>query len=127
MSRPAVVIIACFVSLLLWQIGLAEEQPSLPKFRRVFGSPKDLEELTHGKQRYLPVESTEFERLLEQAQAVLNGVPISKGARIEDALYKARLVGNQLIGSAALKIDHQASQPVLLDFGICNLSLSNVR
>ena len=91
------------------------------RFIRVF-APDDQPELwPRGQGRYLPVETDEFERLLERAKARGRRTSAS-AANISAAEYRAWLDANGILhGTARLKVSRHGKDPVLLPLAPCRL------
>src|SRR5690606_17298847 len=77
--------------------SLAESELSVPNYRTVYAPADRICELGRG---YLPMRRDEFERLLAKIQAAAN-TPHAARARIERAVYVARLEGEELIDAVA--------------------------
>ncbi len=129
---------AVLVGLTLWlcDVATAEAQlapaaatareSALPAFHRTF-IPADEIANQVWSGGYLPVESAEFERLLEAVQTAASGAP-SKSAEIESGQYTAELVGDDLlVGAGTLRLARCSDAPSSLALDPCNLALSAAR
>jgi len=94
-------------------------------FRRIF-VPAD--EITQREWRgnYLPIESAEFEQLLETVADHARGLPTGMAARVEHAEYDARLLGEDvLVGTALLTLVRRDAEPAVLTLEPCSLALAS--
>ena len=90
-------------------------------FIRIY-APTDRPELwPRDEGRYIPVESEEFERLLECAKSPAERTS-PPAANIESAEYRARLDANGMIyGSAELKISQRSDETLLMPLAPCRI------
>ncbi len=97
---------------------------SVPRFHRNYVPAEQIENgaWTEG---YLPIDADEFRRLVETVHAGAIGAPGAKAARIEEAEYRAQLVGdNLLVGSATLRLSRREPTNVMLMLDPCSLALA---
>src|SRR6476659_8223043 len=93
---------AAIIALALASVLTAEETPTPLTFRRVY-VPADL--LNSQIRGMLPMKRSEFEQRIELLQAAGRSIAAQAPARIEEATFRARLSGHQLVeGTAELKI-----------------------
>jgi hypothetical protein len=133
----SLVLIAPLIAVVAWSLRAAEPDAkkasntlSAPaetlRFRRVFVPADRPEDWPTSGQRYLPLDTAEFTRLLELAQAAELAAPTVLAARIERAQYEARLVGDDLlVGRATLDVTHSASEPALLPLSPWSMAVTS--
>lgn len=104
----------------------AAREPALPLFHRTF-IPADEVRSQAWTGGYLPVDSAEFERLLEAVQTAATGAP-ARSAEIESGQYTAQLVGEDLlVGTGTMRLARRSDGPSSLALDPFNLALSGAR
>lgn len=104
----------------------AAREPALPRFHRTF-IPADEVRSQAWTGGYLPVDSAEFERLLEAVQTAATGAP-ARSAEIESGQYTAQLVGEDLlVGTGTMRLARRSEGPSSLTLDPFNLALSGAR
>ncbi|MBL9125255.1 MAG: hypothetical protein JNG90_16580, partial [Planctomycetaceae bacterium] len=96
-------------------------------FRRILVPAGEEARWPVGTQRYLAVEPAEFDRLYRAASSRQPGESTPPAAHLKRATYTARLEGNGLVlGQGRWTIATEA-QPSLVELGVCNLAIGEVR
>jgi hypothetical protein len=104
----------------------AARLPALPPFHRTF-IPADEVRSQAWTGGYLPVDSAEFERLLEVVQTAATGAP-ARSAEIESGQYSAQLIGEDLlVGTGTMRLARRSEGPSSLPLDPFNLALSGAR
>ena len=100
-----------------------EESSSSLRYRRVFVPQEQLDEHVRG---LLPLKRDEFERRVAEAAAAAGPQERAAEVRLEQAEYRARLVGEQLVdGRAELTVSLAGEQATLLALHPLNLALAS--
>lgn len=95
----------------------------LPSFQRVYVPQAEIGKHSWGA-GYLPLDTHEFERLLEAAQAAAEGAPAPGAPELVRARLNAHLAGDDvLLGTAELEIRANGSETKLLSLSPFNLAL----
>jgi len=101
-----------------------EEAGTGLRFRRVLAPEQRIQDWPVGGEKYLPLDTAEFDRLLSIAQSAGAKSPATPAAGITAAKYQARLEGDQLVaGQAAIDVALFTQMPVLLPWDPCNLAI----
>lgn len=99
------------------------QSPEPPLYRRVFVPEEALHEEIRG---LLPMKREEFERRVAQIHPLNDPSADKLAARIEQAVFRARLEGNSLSsGEAELTIVRSSHEPALISLEPCNLTLNS--
>src|SRR5436305_620854 len=115
--------VAAMLQLVLVGGLTADETPSPLTFRRVYVPEDSLNTQIRG---LLPMKRAEFERRIELLHAAGRSIAVQAPARIEEAAFRARLSGQQLVdGTAELNIVKDGEEPVFLMLEPCNLMLES--
>ncbi|MCE5269479.1 MAG: hypothetical protein LLG00_16505, partial [Planctomycetaceae bacterium] len=93
------------------------------RFHRVLVPENRVNDWPTGGAKYLPMDASAFERLLEAAKPALTHTPSPPRTAVSAARYKARLVGERLVGSAVLDVAHSDAGPVMLPIDPCNIAI----
>jgi len=95
------------------------------EFRRVYAPADRIEDWPRGNERYVPMNATEFRRLVELVQAGQLNAPFGQSTKIDRAAYTARWTDEGvLVGQAAFDVVHQSPEASLLPLDPCNLAIS---
>lgn len=121
----AVILPCCF------HLAIAQDAPTagegkktLPELHRVYVPVEEISNRTWSK-GFLPIDSSEFARLLEVVQARNVGAPSAQPAVINQAAHVAQLVGDDLlVGSSDLHFVRNAASTALVPLNPCSLALS---
>lgn len=111
--------------------GVRAEEPKDPqrgaeiiRFRRVYAPADRLKDWPRDQVRYVPMEKTEFERLVGAAQAEVGLPPGLLPHHIVAARYLARLDGDRLLhGEAMLELDWPGPGPATVRLDPCSLAI----
>jgi hypothetical protein len=122
-ATPLVAALAALV--IVSSVGSADPPlrvPDLPlRYRRVLVPEAELDQQIRG---LLPLKRTEFERRITEATLRGQAQAAILDARLDEAVFYARLEGEALAaGKAALTIASRSDQPAVLVLGSCNLAL----
>jgi hypothetical protein len=94
------------------------------RFRRVLAPEQRIRDWPVGGEKYLPLDTAEFDRLLSIAPSTGAKSPAPPAAGITTAKYHARLEGDQLVaGQAAIDVALFSQTPALLPWEPCNLAI----
>ncbi len=94
-------------------------------FRRVFAPADQIDAWPRGAQPYVPVDSEEFERLIDLAETSRFGARGALAPRIATAHYEAHLVdGDLVVGSGSLRIEHARDEPAFLVLNPCKVAIA---
>ena len=94
----------------------AEGDESPLRYRRILVPEGRIDEVLSGVRKYLSIKPEEFQRLIEKARP----------ARIVEARYRARLVGETLlVGTAQLEVECPEGQQAGLSLDGCKLMIDN--
>lgn len=106
----------------------AAEQEAAPlKYRRYLVPADRPKDWPKPNVAYLPIERTEFERLVESANSLPPGHAGSLAARPTRARYTAALEGTLLRGEARFEIVHTAEAPVMMSLAPLGLFVEDMR
>jgi hypothetical protein len=106
--------------------GVKDEAAAPLTFRRIFAPADRMGDWPTGEAKYLPLDATEFERLLSRLKAAEGTVPPTPSAQLRRAEYRATLDGDRLlVGTADLEIILTAEPLALLPLEPCSFSIRN--
>ncbi len=85
------------------------------QFRRVYAPAESMGQWPMGAEPYLPIETSQFERLVEAAEQSDADVPATEGVQLVGAEYHARLASDDVLqGEATLTVTGHAARSILL-------------
>ena len=96
------------------------------RFRRVY-FPEGTQAWPQGREKYLPIDAAEFERLLAAVQHTTTGAPPQATVGFVAAQYEARLKGQTLQGSATLDVSPSIASAMLMNLDPCNLAIARAQ
>jgi hypothetical protein len=115
----------CVLAALVSPATAADDpSPATIRFYRVFAPEDRMKDWPLGNGKYLPIDAQEFERLVSaMTSQASNAKPVPLTA-IAAADYEAKLVGERMVGRAALDIVLSGPAPALLSLSPCTLAIS---
>ncbi|MEN6407213.1 MAG: hypothetical protein ABFC77_12165 [Thermoguttaceae bacterium] len=92
------------------------------RFQRVMAPADRVQDWPIGREKYLPMDTAEFERLIDSLSPSRADAPAPPGAAVVAAAYEARLVGDALRGRAVAEVVLSGSKPARLCLDPCNIA-----
>ena len=93
------------------------------RFLRVLAPEDRMKDWPLGGEKYLPIGSEEFERLVAAMKPRNSKAPSTPSAAIVAARYEAKLVGERLIGRATLDVTLTGASSSLMPLAPCNVAI----
>ncbi len=119
--RAALVLFTVLSALLPLANPALAAEPAPLRYRRIYVQQADLDAQIRG---LLPLKRSEFDRRIAQAELRGQALGAITQARIEQAVYRARVEKDSLVGGTAeLTISARNLDPAVLVLGHCNLPL----
>ncbi len=103
--------------------GGEDRSASNIRFLRVLAPEDRMKDWPLGGEKYLPIGSEEFERLVAAMKPRDSKAPPTPSAAIIAARYEAKLVGQRLIGRATLDVTLAGAAPRLMPLAPCNFAI----
>jgi hypothetical protein len=121
--------LALISSALVAMVSAAEapaeaDPPDTLQFRRIFAPADRIGQWPLDGEAYLPIEASEFQRLVEAAHQNAASAPGIEGLQLAAAEYRARLVDDVLQGEAALTVVGRPTTGVLLSLEPLGLAIA---